>query len=377
MKKKQFAFFILSLSVAILLGGIFLFAMRAYLAKGLSLVLEEEGAFSHNGKLLISEDGTTALLPDPVGRMEFRELSLQSIDLAPFGFEGAEFSYFERTEKNEYGVTESVLYATDPDYEAFWPVCSRDRFVYLDSDGKKYAIHPKENLCYPIFSDSIEGVDPYGQDVLGFSADASYAIALSGTRVLIYHTDPSDSSLRVVDTKVVDLKEYGENPEFVSFVSTKEAFFEFSSAEGTEWVALDCASGKAVKSSLDPKGEYSPVVDRLYVERLDREEGETKQFLSWSHILLGTNRSSPTLKNFDSVSLFAVSPEGNYAAFVARGKGGNEILVTTEKRSFSLSSLLKEGETVENIDFVYENVIWVTLQNAEGARLSRAYKICF
>jgi hypothetical protein len=295
--------------------------------------------------------------------------------LSEFGFQGAEFSYFERTEKNAVGITESVLYPTDPDYESFWPVLNRDRFVYIDSDGKKYAIHPKEGLCYPIFSDSIEGVDPFGTEILGFSADASYALALSGSRVLIYHTDPIDSSLRVVDTKEVDLKEYGKEPQFVSFVGASTAYFSFS--DRTEWVVLDCASGQTAKAALDPKGEYSPVVDRLYVERLDREEENKDLFLSWSHILLGTEHTSPKLKNFDFVSLFAVSPNGTYAVAVAKGENGSEILVTTEKRTVSLSSFLQEGEEVEKIDFVYENVIWVTIKNAEGLRLSRSYKICF
>lgn len=377
MKKKYFALFLVSLFAVLVLGGVFVFALRMYLGKGLAQISEAEGSFSYNGKILISPAENEALVPDPIGRMEFRKVPLQSIDLSPFGFEGAVFSYFERTEKNEYGITESVLYPTDPDYEAFWPVLSRDRFVYIDTDGKKYAIHPNENLSYPIFSDSIEGVDPFGTEILGFSADASYAIVLSGTLVSIYHTDPTDSSLRVVDKKEVDLKEYGEAPEFVSFVGKREAYFAFSKSEGTEWVALDCASGQTAKSALDPEGEYSPVVDRLYAARLDRKEGEKACFLRWCHILLGTERTSPDWKQFDSVSLFAVSPNGNYAVAVASGEEGKEFLVTTEKRSFSLSSILKEGERVERIDFVHENVIWVTLQTAEGTAISRAYKICF
>ncbi len=377
MKKKSLAVLLASIFVVLVLGGVFVFALRMYLGKGLSLITEQEGSFSYNGKILVSSDGKTALLPDTVGRTEFLPLELQSVDLSEFGFEGESFSYFERTEKSEYGVTTSVLYATSSAYEPFWPVCSRDRFVYLAADGEKYAIHPKEGLCYPIFSDSIEGVDPYGKDVLGFSADASFAIALSGTRVLIYHTDPSDSSLRIVDVKEVDLKEYGSNPKFESFVGNKEAYFSFEAEGKTEWVALDCAEGWTAKSALDPKGEYSSVIDRLFVERFDRKEEETDLFARWSHILLGTERTSPKLKDFESISLFAISPEGKYAIGKAEGKNGEEILVMTEKRAFSLTSLLEEDCTVEKIDFVYENLIWVTLKNAQGNELSRCYKICF
>ena len=59
-------------------------------------------------------------------------------------------------------------------------------------------------------------------------------------------------------------------------------------------------------------------------------------------------------------------------------KGETEqILISTEKRAFSLSSVLEEGMKVLDVEFVYENLIYVTLENTEGKTLSRCYKVCF
>ena len=79
---------------------------------------------------------------------------------------------------------------------------------------------------------------------------------------------------------------------------------------------------------------------------------------------------------FDTFEIFAVSPGGKYAALHAKGKT-EEILISTEKRAFSLSSVLEEGASVERVEFIYENLIYVTLKNSEGKEISRCYKVCF
>jgi hypothetical protein len=225
-----------------------------------------------------------------------------------------------------------------------------------------------------MFSDSIEGVDVYGTDVLAFSANASYAISLFGDTAKIYHTDPMDDSLRIVDVKEVSLKDYGKNITFGAFVGNTQAYL-FTEKEN-ELLAIDCETGKIAKSLL-PKGEYQGPISRLFAQNV-KEEEEDKGMVraKWNHLLLGTAFSSAKLQGVDKIELISVSPSGKYAVGVAEGEK-SEILVFGEKRSVSLSSYLSEGEVVEKVDFVYENLIYVTLKTKNGESRSACYRICF
>jgi len=163
MKKKEWAILSLLLAVVLILGGtIWLFASR-YEAQGLALVDERTGEYSFNGKILISSDGSHALYYKARGREVYHTLPRKDVALSPYGFEGKTFSYYEWSETDEYLVTDSVYYAAADGYEGFWPVCGYDKAVYLAEDGTKYRIHLDSELSYPMFADSVEGVDVYGK----------------------------------------------------------------------------------------------------------------------------------------------------------------------------------------------------------------------
>ncbi len=370
MKKKQLAILTVLFCAVLVMGAVLLYTIHLYRATGLAEICTMEEGYSYNGKILLSKKDSQALIVKTLGKTEFEPLALQTLDLSSFGLAGKSLSYYRYSTEGSYGIKNHLLVTPDAAYEGLWPVMKPERLIYLAQDGAKYCIHPKEGLCYPIFSDSVDGVDPYGKDVLGFSGNGSYAIALSGTEATVYHTDPMDDSLRVVDVKKVSLKEYGQTIRFGAFTGNTTAYFEGEKG----FFALDCATGKTAASLLDEKGEYSRPISRVYAQRLDTKEGKVRAV--WSHLLLGKEYSSPVLKGFDSVSLFAVSPEGKYAVGKAVGET-EEILVLSEKRAFSLSSVLKEGETAEGVDFVYENLIFVNLTDGDGTALSRCYKICF
>ncbi len=372
MKKRILIFSVLIL-VAFLIVGILFYALHFFRSTGVVLVGEWDKAYDYNGKLLLSSDKESALLLKTLGKTEFEEISLKSVDLSPFGFEGEKFSYYPVTVDHGRGITRTYLYTSDPSYEGFWPAMNKDRLVYIDDGGEKYCIHPKENLCYPIFSDSIEGVDVYGKDVLAFSANHSYALSLSGENVTIYHTDPMDDSLRVVDVKNVSLKDYGTSFTFGAFVGDSQAYF-YTEKENV-LIAIDCAEGKVARSLL-PEGEYGKTLCRFYAQRLDGEKGEVLR-ARWNHLLLGTQFESPKLKEYENIELISVSPNGSYAAGVAEGAEKTDVLVLSEKRHFPLTPILNEGETVEKVDFIYENLIYLTLKTADGKMLSRCYRICF
>ena len=376
MRKKSFWVLSVLLLIVAALCGAFFYAARLYYDTGLSPVAEWDARYDNNGKLLLSEDRDFALLVRTVGKVEFEKIELCQVDLSPFGFEGEVYSYYPVTFEEDYGVANTYLFTPDSAYEGFWPVSRKDRFVYLAENGEKYCIHPREGLCYPMFSDSVEGVDVYGKDVRAFSANGSYAIALDGDRVTVYHTDPMDDSLRVVDQKSVSLSSYGSSFTFGAFVGNTRAYFRAEGEEEVLYIALDCETGAVARSLLDPAGEYGNVIDRLFVQRTDASEKDPLR-AKWSHVLLGEERKSKKLSGFRESTLISVSPQGTYAVGQALGEKGGEVLVMSEKRTFSLSSVLKEGEQVEEVSFVYENLIFVTLRKGDGQTVSRCYKICF
>lgn len=369
MKKKQLVGLLVLFSLVMILGAVFFYVLNIYRGTGLSMICEWNEAYSYNGKLLLAEDQSKALLVKTLGKTDFETLPKTVVDLSPFGFEGKEISYYRVDLKKDYGVTETYLYTPEQEGEGFWPVLKPERLVYTDEEGKRFCIHPTDGLCYPMFADSIEGVDPYGKDVLAFSANGSYAIGMTGKEVTVYHTDPLDDSLRIVDVKTISMNSY-KSVSFGAFAGDTTAYF----MTDLGFAALDCTTGKVALSLLDGEGEYSEPIDRIYAQRLDVEEEEHRAH--WSHLLLGTERKTSKLKDFTDFEIFAVSPEGNYMAMNARGEK-EEILIATEKRAFSLTSVLEEGVKVRDVEFVYENLIYVTLETPKGEILSRCYKVCF
>ncbi len=374
MKKKEWVILSLLLAVALILGGTVWYFAARYQAQGLALVDEREGEYRFNGKILISSDGAHALYYKARGREVYYSLPRKEVSLSPYGFEEKTFFYYEWSETDEYLVTDSVYYAAAEGYEGFWPVCGHEKIVYLAENGEKYRIHLDSELSYPMFSDSIEGVDIYGKNILAFSANASYALSLSGNTVTVFHTDPMDDSLRIVDVKTVDLSEYGSNAVFGAFVGNKEAYFSVETKDGEAFIALDCESGKVGRSLLSEDGEYGEVISRVYAQRLDLEDEDGKKRIGWANLILGNEYIAPEGLPEDTV-LFAVSGKGGYA--LGKSEESGEIYVISEKRVFSLSSVLEEGKTVTAVDFVYENMLAVRLSDENGNASLCTYKICF
>lgn len=369
MKKKQLAMLFVLILVVMLLGAAFFYVAHLYNGTGLAMIRQWDGAYDYNGKLLLSKDRSEVMRVITVGKTDFKTVPLTTVDLSSVGFEGEKISYYQVEIEKDYGLRETFLYTPDQSREGFWPVMKPERLLYTAADGKNYCIHPTDQLCYPMFSGSIEGVDPYGKDVLAFSANGSYAIGMTGDEVTVYHTDPRDDTLRIVDVKTVSLKEY-KNAAFGAFAGDTTAYF--TTDDG--FIALDCTTGNVAPSLLDQKGDYSDPICRVFAQRLDVENEEHRAV--WSHLLLGEERKTPKLKTFDSFEIFSVSPGGKYVALKASGET-EEILISTEKRAFSLTSVLEEGSRVERVDFIYENLIYVTVTNSEGKTLSRCYKVCF
>ncbi len=378
MKKKNLFLLLAVLLLVSAVAGIFVFGFSRYQSKGLALVSEMEGKYEYNGKILFGENKKEAYRYESIGRAGFVSLKEESFSLSAYfpEKEGA-YRYFVYPYKNDYDVIYPYYYPAMEGYEPFWPACRLGKVLYIDEEGKKYRIHPAEGLCYPMFSDSVEGVDPYGTDVLGFSANASYALSLKDGIATVYHTDPMDDSLRVVEVKEYDLTSFGEKISFGAFVSETDAYFIAEKGGEDIYFALNAATGETALSLLE-KGEYSDPVSRLFAQRNHRSEKEEKKgfFVSWSHLLLGKVWNSPVLEGYSEGEVLSVSPDGTYALVRVKGERGEEIVVVNEKKAFFVSSVLGEGEDITSLDFVYENVVAMGIKAGEK-EVYRCYKICF
>ncbi len=377
MKKKDILTLAAIFTVVFLLLGVFLWVYQIYQQKGLSLIEELEGEYEYDGKILYSADRGEALRFDSLGRARFAPLKKESFSLSDWFENGGEYSYFVYPYKNDYEVVYTYYYPAYEGYEPFWPACRQGKLIYIDGEGKKWRIHPEEGLCYPMLADSIEGVDPYGQNILGFSAEARWAVSMEGSVATLYHTDPMDDSLRIVDKKTVDLSSFGKEITFGAFVSETEAYFSAVKDGKRVYFALNAATGETAPAQLS-EGDYSEPVSRLYAQRFSRTEKEEKKgfFLAWSHLLLGTEYTSPQLEGYSQGKILKVSPKGEYALAEVKGESGEDTVVTSRKRSVSLSSVLEEGEEIVSLDFVYENVILLGIRTGEST-VYRSYKICF
>ena len=362
---------ILLLTVGIVAGMVIL-GVRLFSGTDFSPVFETEGRYSYNGFLFLPEkEGGDALYyrlqakegsNDPA--RTFVRSPLKTVDLKDFGFEGV-FSYY---------VENGFAVPVDPAYEGFWPATDETRLIYLNG-AEKWRLDTEQKKAYPMFSDSIDGVDPYGKDVLAFSAGAYFAVGFDGKTATVYVSDDDPGSLKVTEKKTVDLSPYGKNLVFHAFVNGRDCFFSGEKDGKKCFFALNCQEMTVAVSSL-PDAEYTRLLGRVYL--LEKEEKtEKKTVFTWVNCLLGTEFSaSLPREEYRSGEIQSVSPLGNYAvAVTVKETGEKAFTVMNRKKACDLTP--GEGETVEEVSFAYDNILLATIRRADGSVVSRGYKICF
>ena len=118
--KKRYLIIAIVLFAFVLTGLFVFFRVRGqYIRTGLAPFDTREGAYTWNGKLLLSQDGQTALAYRAQERIKLEEIARVDVDLTPYGFEGETFSYFPY---NGYA------FCVEEGYEGFWPVSTPARF---------------------------------------------------------------------------------------------------------------------------------------------------------------------------------------------------------------------------------------------------------
>ena len=366
MKKKHFLILFALFCVVAILGGLFLRTALLYRATRLALIEEIDGAYTYNGKFLLSEDGATALFLSPVGPSVLQARPLETISFS-VDDTALDFSYFSY---------DDLWFSPDPAYEGFWPVCGEGRFLYLAPNGEKYQVLPAEGRSYPLFSDSVDGVDPNGADVLAFSALGSYAVALRGTDLVIYHTEPDNRSLRVADVTVVSLGSLCKTVAFGAFVNDRQAYLYLDSGNGKNAMcAVDCKDGTVAPAPAVFAGEtYGLIQSRFFALKETHNE---KESLVLRHMLLGTTTKLSRPDHVDKAVLVAASPAGNYALITDATSGTNTLFLTGEKRAVALSDFMPDGATLIDADFLEEKVLFLQTRLADGTEKLSTFQICF
>ncbi len=366
---------ILVLTVGIIIGAVIL-GVRIFGGKDFNPVFETEGAYRKNGFLYVSGDGEKALYYRAVARAGSTEeartyipYEKKSVDLAPYGFAGT-LEYFD---------AEGFAVTPLPEYEGFWPVSTEKRLIFLAPDGV-YRLDTERVHAYPVFSDSVEGVDPLAKDVLAFSSGGYYALAFDGKTVKIYVSDDDADSMKIAEVKEKDLSGYGTDLEFHAFVNDRTAFFSGRKEGKITFFALDCGTMNAAVSPL-PDARYGELLDRVYLVREPSPEeaaDEDEIVLGWTNCLLGEERTaSLSREEYRGAKILSVSPQGNYAILRAEKTDGSvHLVVTNGKKAVSFTEKA-EGYTVEDLTFSYDNIILAVLKDPEGKLISRGYKICY
>ena len=366
---------ILVLTVGIVIGAVIL-GVRIFSGKDFNPVFETAGAYAKNGFLYVSGDGEKALYY----RVQAREgtndpartyisYDKKTVDLAPYGFEGT-LDYFD---------AEGFAVTPLPEYEGFWPVSTEKRLIYRAPDGV-YRLDTERVRAYPLFSDSVEGVDPLAKDVLAFSSGGIFALAFDGKEVKIYVSDDDADSMKIAEVKTKDLSAYGTDLRFHAFVNARTAFFSGQKNGRITFFALDCGAMEVAVSPLK-EADYGELLDRVYLVRrpTGKEASDEKKLtLGWTNCLLGTEWTvTLSREEYRSAEILSVSTEGNYAILRAeKTDGGEEILVANRKKAVPFTGKA-EGYRVRDLTFSYDNIILAVLENDRGEVISRGYKICF
>ena len=353
-------------AVFFILLGVFLYVWRIYDRTEFYPLFECEGSYTWNGTLLRSSDDDSALLYRPLER-RFEPLTLTTVELSPYGFEGSRYSYY---------ASGSFFYPFEEAYRGFRAVSSPEKFIFTQ-DSKKYEVDLQREKAYAMFSGSVEGVEAEGSGVLGFSTGGVYALSLEDGVATVFVSDEDPDSLKIKELFTLDLSSFGEEITFKGFVNEKNAWF----IAGDSYVVIDCSSREAVLSALDRNKSYGAFFGNFYLERENTEkekQNEKKLTLGWSHVLLGTEfRAKLPKKDYASASLYAVSPQGKYCAALAKNSAGEtEFLVASQKKVRSLSKFLP-GVSVEDLFFIEENVLFLNLRGADGKAFSASYRICY
>ena len=368
MKKNQIiATVILFFTVLLVIGAIAL-GVSVFSGRDFNLFFETEGEFTYNGLIFLEKNGERALCYRPLGRT-FEDLEKREVDLGLYGYEGS-FPYF---------AVDGVLISPDTAYEGFWPVSSEERFVYLNGE-EKIRIDTERQKAYPVFADSVEGVDPAGKEVLAFSSSGIFALSLRDGVATVFVSDSDAASTKVERVETIDLNGYGTKLFFHAFVNERSAFFSAERDGKRLFLALDCGTMNVVETPL-PDAEYGALLSRVFLERFPTEkeaQDEKNLHLGWTNCLLGTAYSASLPKEiYQSAALLSVSPQGNYAiAEATRRDGGREKLVLSQKKAYSFSEKEADFE-VEELFFAYDNILFAVLRSAEGKAVSRGYKICY
>lgn len=365
-KKKELMILSALLALVLLLGTVAVRTALRYRKTGLSLLREFSGEYQYDGLYLRSGESALAFTITPPEY--FTQYPRETLDLTPFGFPEKELSYFR---------IDGILLPLEEGYEGFWPVCREDRTVYRAEDGKIWAIEPAAGRCYPLFTGSVEGVDEYAEGVLAFGEGAKWALALDGTEVTLYRTDPMTDSLHVQKTVSVSLAEHADTVRFGGFTGQSQCYF-IALKDGKEsYLALNCTDGAVAVAPTLSDGTVGEAVDRVFAPFVPNDTEKTDR-VWWCHLLLGTRFSARLDEDCVSPQLAAVSPTGTRSLWRAEKDGAAVHLVATAKRCFAVENVIEPHLSVERAVFLYDNVLFVTLKNtATGEMLSRAYTVLF
>ena len=396
------AVFIVAVILILVLGGALIMAVSNYNSTPLSLVFEgKEEYIMKNDMLLKVNDNGEADTKSPalyysVNSGEFNVCEPMTLDLEKFGFSGT-VDYYRYVSN-----TEALFFPMYDLYYRFAPLNSISSMVYEDESGKKYILNPMtQSAIAPtvekFFARSYDNEDIYGTQMQAVSSTGFTAAGIEDDILYVsYFNGVADSDIEDYrGDRAFSLKDMGFSECKVKFfINEKHLWFTALSPEGVRgnYIAdthagqvAACPEISGATFSEELLSDYFAIVEQTEENSADKK---TDKFVyaQCCNVITGSMRTALMPASlFSSANIKTVSAKAGhmvlecvkkdetapalYAYSVKNGKQG---------KYTELTSLIPEGKKIKNTFFVYDNILAITFEGADGSdAVTNIYKINF
>ncbi len=396
------AVFIVALIFVLVLGVSLFMAVKNYAATPFSMVFEgKEEYVMKNDMLLKANDSGEPDTKAPalyysVNAGEFNVCEPMTLDLEKFGFSGS-IDYYRYVSK-----TEALFFPMYDLYYRFAPLNSISSMVYEDESGKKYILNPMtQSAIAPtvekFFARSYDNEDIYGTKMQAVSSTGFTAAGIDDDILYVsYFNGVADSDIEDYrGDRAFSLKDMGFTDCKVKFfINEKHLWFTAVSPEGVRgnYVA-DTHAGQVAACPEISGAEFTESLMRDYFAIVTQNEENSVNkdtdkyvYAECCNVITGSMRTAlMPASDFSSAKIESVSAKAGHMVLECVRTGETEpalyaysVKAGKQGKYSELSSLIPDGMKIKNTYFVYDNILAITFEDAEGNNaFTNVYKINF
>lgn len=271
--------------------------------------------------------------------------------------------FAEGEEAVSYYLYQSKIFPVGEEYVNFYGGNSGDSFVAV-KNGRKYLVNVSADYTRPLFEGSTL-IDPYGEGVDGISAGGTWCGGIRDGVLELWKLQKNSFAPEEQKTVTLAQQGYGD-PVFLRFINDVHLWFEAEKNGVRGGFLLDCTSGEVMSLPALPRGFSTERSSRLWHvgTAVLTEEGAFEQEIFQA--ISGVRKTvSVSSREFSSLEILSVSPQGSYVA-VKLEREGAFLFGVYELETKRLT--LMDG-AADRMEFASEQALFV--QTAEGYRVIR------